>query len=326
MTKMNHWERVHATLRGEEVDRPAGSLWYHLLNGTGTAEEFAATVLNYYNTYDWDFLKVQNLGAYTPTGFSVSTWTGSDAKYLDSAELLSAMQVPDTAQGDFAEMEKAARLIREGLNGRAPFIWTMISPGVAIARLMPDRDTFVRMLRAYPQEMDHALDVVADTMISFAEKMVEAGTTGFFYGTNSLGTRMVFSNEEYRERLTPYDLKVLNALPRAGSKFTLLHVCQNDCMVREFKDYPVDIFNWDNRGAGNPSLAEVRELIGDRSVIGGLSRGTRLENMTPGEVKAEVATLKTALGTKNWFFGSGCAIPWTTPEANIHAAREALDE
>ena len=134
------------------------------------------------------------------------------------------------------------------------------------------------------------------------------------------------TNEEYREKFSPYDLAVLHELPKAGSKFTLLHVCKNDCMVRELMDYPVDIFNWDNRQSKNPSISEVRAMAGGRSVIGGISRGKTLESMTPDEVKAEVRTLRTALGTKNYFVGSGCAIPWTTPEKNILAVREALDE
>lgn len=326
MNAMNHWERVRATLKGEEVDRPAASLWYHLIDNTETTEKFAATVLNYYDKYDWDFLKVQNLGDYVPTGLSVGTWIDSGEKHFQSAQELAAMKVPDVTAGDFAKMEAAARLIKKGLDGRAPFIWTMTSPGVTIARLMPDPATFQHYLRTYPDEMNHALEVVADTMIAFAEKMVEAGTTGFFFGTNSLGTREVFTNEEYRERLSPYDLKVLKALPKVGSEFTLLHVCRSDCMVREFVDYPADIFNWDNRGVGNPSLAEIRAELNGRSVIGGISRGKKLESMTPAEVKAEVGTLRTALGTKNWFLGAGCAIPWTTPEANIRAVREAVDE
>ena len=37
MQSMNHWERVRATLKGEAVDRPAVSIWHHMIDGTDTA-------------------------------------------------------------------------------------------------------------------------------------------------------------------------------------------------------------------------------------------------------------------------------------------------
>ena len=95
MQSMNHWERVRATLKGEAVDRPAVSIWHHMIDGTDTVEQFAQTMLTYYNKYDWDFLKVQNLGAYVPTGLSVKTWFDSDEKYFRGADELAAMGYPD---------------------------------------------------------------------------------------------------------------------------------------------------------------------------------------------------------------------------------------
>lgn len=196
MQPMNHRERIRATLRGEDVDRPAASIWHHMISGTDTTEQFAQTIVNYYNKYDWDFLKVQNLGTYGPTGLSVKTWIDSDEKFFRSADELVAMKVPDVSAGDFEKMETAANLIGEGLYGRAPFIWTITSPGVTIARLMPDIPTFLHYLRTYPDAMSHALKVVTETTITFAEKMVKAGASGFFFGTNSLGTKDVFTCEE----------------------------------------------------------------------------------------------------------------------------------
>lgn len=328
--KMDHWERLRCTLAGNDVDRPPVSMWCHFWDRENTAEALAGSMLEYYNKYDWDFLKVQSRSTYAMEAFGLEVFY-EGAKHGVTKHPISgpkdylALKVPDVTAGPFKEMLDAADLINQGLNKRAPFIWTIFSPMVLASRMMPKEATFLEYLREYPQEANHALNVVADTLIAFAGHMIEHGATGFFYGTNSWGTTDAITEEEYRKYIMPYDLKVLEALPKVGSEFTLLHVCRDHCMVKAFKDYPVQIFNWDSRGEGNPSLSEVRSLVKDRTVLGGMNFNQKLVDATPEQLTAEVAALHTAMGNKHWILGGGCAFPWTTPEANLHAIREAID-
>ena len=57
---MNKIERVDKVLKGEKVDRPPISLWYHFGIQHSSGEQFAKTPLEYFNRYDFDFLKVMN--------------------------------------------------------------------------------------------------------------------------------------------------------------------------------------------------------------------------------------------------------------------------
>ena len=55
--EMTHWERVRATLAGEEVDRPAISMWRHFYSRETDPESLAGAMLAYQKENDWDFLK-----------------------------------------------------------------------------------------------------------------------------------------------------------------------------------------------------------------------------------------------------------------------------
>jgi len=57
---MNKIERVDRVLNGEEVDRPPLSLWYHFGIHHAGGEQFARIGLEFFNHYDFDFLKVMN--------------------------------------------------------------------------------------------------------------------------------------------------------------------------------------------------------------------------------------------------------------------------
>ena len=58
LPEMTHWERIRATLKGEETDRVPISLWRHWPPDDETPEGLAAVTLNWQTTYDFDLVKV----------------------------------------------------------------------------------------------------------------------------------------------------------------------------------------------------------------------------------------------------------------------------
>ena len=121
----------------------------------------------------------------------------------------------------------------------------------------------------------------------------------------------------------PYDLKLLNSV--SDAEFHILHVCQEQNMLNALRDYPVHAFNWDARGAGNAALLQGREWVGERPVIGGISHQTSLVEAAPQELTGEVRGLRVAMGQRGWMLGPGCTFEPSTPEANLHAVREAIE-
>ena len=120
----------------------------------------------------------------------------------------------------------------------------------------------------------------------------------------------------------PYDLKLLNALPQA--EFHLLHVCRDHNFLPSLTNYPVHAFNWDARGAGNPSLAEGRDLVGERAVVGGLPHKEDLRSGSPATLAAEVQGMTVAMGKKSWMLGTGCTFMPDIPEGSLLAIRQAV--
>ena len=329
---MNHWERIRATLKGEEVDRPAASFWCHYFDRENTAEKLAASMLDHQKKYDWDFMKVQARSTYIMEAFGLEVFYEDSGKHgvtkrpCVTAEDLARLTVPDVNAGPLGETIEAAKMINEGLKGEVPLMWSIYSPAVIASRLMPSEEDFLHCLYEHPEKAQHAMDVVGETLIKLSQELVKAGVNAFFYGTNSWATKDVLSVDDYRKHIAAHDLRVLNALPEAGSEFTLLHVCRNNCMVKDLANYPVQILNWDARGEGNPSLSEVREVAGGRTVMGGVNYDRRLVDATPRQAKAEVNALITAMGKKNFIVGGGCSFQRATPEVTMLAVRQALDE
>lgn len=63
---MNKIERVDRVLSGDEVDRPPVTLWYHFGVQHAGGEQFARITTEYFNYYDFDYLKVMNDYFYQP--------------------------------------------------------------------------------------------------------------------------------------------------------------------------------------------------------------------------------------------------------------------
>jgi uroporphyrinogen-III decarboxylase len=96
-------------------------------------------------------------------------------------------------------------------------------------------------------------------------------------------------------------------------------------MLSALADYPAQAFNWDVRGQGNASLAEGKQLLGGRTVIGGLQHRGELMGGTPEGLAASTRELAEAMGNQGWMLGSGCTYTPETPEANISAIRQAAE-
>ena len=308
-TEMTHWERVRASLKGEDVDRVPVSIWRHFFTRETSAEMLAEAMLGFQKRFDWDFMKVNPRASY-----HVEDW-GVKVKYQGDAEP-QVIETPVKNHDDWLKLEvldinkgvlkqhlTSLELIARGLKGKLPFIMTVFTPMAIASRMATSEEVFSRHLRENTPKVNQALEVITETFIKFSRACLERGASGLFYATTSWATADHLSDEEYLKYARPYDLKLLNALPPA--EFHVLHVCRQNNLLRAVKDYPVHAFNWDARGAGNPSLAEGKRIIGRAAVpvIGGIAHDESLVASTPERLAAEVKGMRVALGKKGWMVG-----------------------
>jgi uroporphyrinogen decarboxylase len=102
----------------------------------------------------------------------------------------------------------------------------------------------------------------------------------------------------------------------------MLHVCRDHNLLDLLLDYPVAMFNWDDHGAGNPSLADVAART-QATVVGGVNREL-VRSGTPEQVAAQVSTDLARAGTTRLLMAGGCGIAYDAAPANLEAVAAAV--
>jgi uroporphyrinogen decarboxylase len=114
----------------------------------------------------------------------------------------------------------------------------------------------VNLIRKRIAEVIHkVLAHITETLRSHVDELVDAGASGLFYAALQWTSLDVCDDAFYSEFGRPYDLKVLSAADNA--LFNIFHVCGNNIGLDRFLDYPNAVFNWNNFGPGNDSLAQA---------------------------------------------------------------------
>jgi uroporphyrinogen decarboxylase len=327
---MTHWERVHAALKGEDVDRVPVSMWRHFYGQETSAASLAEAMLSFQSRFGWDFMKVNPRASY-----HVEDW-GVELKYdgdnpphvtkipVSSPEDWLKLQVLDVNKGVLGEQLQSLEMIAKGLKGEVPFIMTVFTPLSIASRLVGSAETFMGHLREHTEKVHYAMDVIAETFTRFSKACLERGCAGIFYATTTWATKDRFSEEEYAKLARPFDLKLLRGLSPA--EFNVLHVCSRNNLFKSVLDYPVQAFSWDPRETSNPSLMEGKLLAGGRAVIGGIAHDKSLVEADPERLSGEVLGLQVAMGKRGRMLGPGCTFPPATPEANLQAIRHAVGD
>jgi uroporphyrinogen decarboxylase len=302
-------------------------MWRHFYAEETSTEKLAEAMVGFQRRFEWDFVKVNPRASYHAEDWGLRT------QYQESGppqvigtpirepEDWLKLEVLDFEQGVLGEHLRSLETIARGLGEQVPVLMTVFTPLSIAASLASSEDVFLRHLRENTDHVQHAMEVVTETFIRFSTACLERGASGLFFATTSWATSQRMTREEYSRFARPYDLRLLNSLP--ASEFHVLHVCRDFNMLDALKDYPVHAFNWDARGKGNPSLAEGRDLVRPKTVIGGLDHGSDLVRSAPQELERDVRRTRSAMGGTGWMLGAGCTFPPETPEANIRAIRRA---
>jgi uroporphyrinogen decarboxylase len=322
--------RVDAAVRNQAVDRPPVSLWRHFYECEENAEGLAGAMLAWHRKYDWDWMKVNPRASYHVEGWGV--------KLRFSGQPLIkpvVLDVPIKATGDWAKLRplstdegvldeqlEVCERICEALGGEAYICETVFSPLSIAGDLVATPQQLLADMQADPQAVHGALEVITATFRDFVTRLLKAGADGLFFATTEWATRDTLSDELYAEFGRPYDLQVLAAAQDAA--FNVLHVCKNHNMVLELADYPVHAINWAVGSPGNPPLHEVQARSG-KAVIGGL-RNETLQTGDPADVLSEARAASIQTTNRLWMLGPACSISVETPDANVRAARQAVDQ
>jgi uroporphyrinogen decarboxylase len=303
MTKI---ERVRAAVAGGEVDRPPFTVWYHFGLQHAPAERTAEAHVEFFETYDLDWLKVMNDYSY-PMPRGIET--------LAEPRDLRRITPIDVRQGALGEQLEAVRHIAQALRGRALLVDTVFNAWNTLRRNVL-KEAMEPLMREHPAELEAALAVVNENLTRYAVASLQLGVAGIFFSVPA--TAESVTAEQYERFMRPFDLAFLEAI-RPYGELHVLHAHGTRLHLDRLLDYPVHAISYGDRDSG-PPLAEMRTRT-SLALVGGLDH-VGFPNLSAARVREQVRSAVAEAGPRKLLVAPGCAIPtYSFPEL-IRAARD----
>jgi uroporphyrinogen decarboxylase len=324
---MHKRDRLQAIFAGDNVDRPAVSLWRHWPGDDQDAAELARAQTVFQNLYDFDFIKVSPSSSFSVEDWGVvSAYQGNNEgsrSYVQHVIRTPAdwgeLSVLDPRQGALGRQLRCLELLYDEYGDQVPFIQTVFNP-LSVAKYLAGDELMHVHLRRYPDALQAGLETITETVSRFVREVINTGAAGIFLAVQhaQLGS---LSESEYQDFGQPSDLAVLEATE--GAWFNLLHLHGEQVMFDLVAQYPVQVINWHDRETW-PTLKEGKARF-QGAVCGGLRQWDTLMDGTPNQVQAEAVDAMCQTEGRRFILGTGCVTPITSPTRNLCAARQAVE-
>lgn len=299
---MEKMERFLAASRGETVDTPPVGAWVHFGSSLWDAEVTADVHLQFFQDYDWDYIKVMNDYRFPVMG---------DVTEARTVEELTIVGAADLRYDNFDTQARVLQRIRAGAQG-APVVDTLFSPLQTVIRALGD--SVVPLLRSDPEMAHRVLGAVADRLVEYISATAEF-TDGLYFSVNGASSDWHgwgLTHEEFTQWVAPYDRRVLEA---ASDRVRIMHVHGYDLVPELVADYPVDVMSW-SHNQSRPTLAEVAQA-GKVVPMGGLDEVGSLY-WPPSRVRKNVLDSRREAGDRI-IVAPGCTVHSDTPPSVLRA-------
>jgi len=327
---MNRRDRLQCAIAGGEPDRVPVGAWGHFYREETTAAGLADVMVDFFERFDWDFVKVHARASYHVEGwgFTYTPSTRADTLHICTGHPIASpaswrtLRPLSVDAPPLREQIDALRSIRRRVGADVPVIMTVFSP-LDVAEKLVDRDA--KLLKAHieadPDAVESALAAIADTFARFVHALVAEGVDGIFFSTK-WANNVKLTAAQYQRLVRPYDLMVLEAARPLWCN--LLHLCEDHVQLEAMADYPVHVFHWDSHAGHNPGFADGQALV--RRAVGGGVDARTLAHGSPDDVLAKARAAIRATGGKGFVLGPGCSVQIAqTSGDNLRALRRAAE-
>jgi len=325
---MNKRERIEKTIAGEPVDRLPVGLWRHFPGDDQRAADLAQSIVDYQNTYDWDFIRVMPSANYMVTGYGTQDiWKGAAdgtrdiSKYIVQRSLdWTEVRTQDALRGDMGKQLESLRLLGNGFpDGKVPVILTVYSP-LAQAERLSGRELLLQNLRTHPDRLRTGLNILTESTLRLIEALRRIPVDGIWYVVEHASYHLM-TEKEYQEFGGVFDYKILESMPHSWW-LNIVEVQGRSPMLHLFGNYRVQGLCWEDR----ESSVDLSEGMGyfKGAICGGLGRG-ELQQGTPTTIQAAVRdAVNQTDGGRRLLLTTGGVMPVTTPMSHLRAARHAV--
>jgi uroporphyrinogen decarboxylase len=326
VTEMSKRERLEATIRGEQTDRPPVALWRHFPGDDQDPADLAASTVAFQQQYDFDFIKVTPASSFCVRDWGVEDyWIGNEEGTREHAHHpvrtaghWQALQRIGPDQGALGMQLRCLELIKDAVGDEVPFIQTIFNP-LSQAKNLVGKQNLIAHLREHPVAVRTGLEAITATTVRFIEAARERGIAGIFLAVQHASYELL-SEREYEEFGVPFDRRLLEAAD--GLWLNVLHLHGSRVMFDLLANYPVQVFNWHDRETP-PTLSEGQAWV-QGAVLGGLRQWDTMVRGAPEEVRGEAQDAIRQTGGRRFVLGTGCVTPITAPWGNLRAAREVV--
>jgi len=326
---MTRRERIRATLAGQATDRPPVSLWRHFYDREGSADALFHAMVEFQETYDWDFMKVNPRASYHVEDWGVRTERPGTGP-LDKPKVVhSVVREPedwdrirplDVHKGVLGEHLDAEERIAARVQGEVDWVMTVFNPISIAADLINDDARFVDHLRNHGERVHGALRAITETFAAFTRETMSRGAAGIFFATTDWGNATRIDRELMEEFGRPYDLRIL--AEAAAAPFNILHVCGPHAFLRELADYPVPVLSWECHDEGNPSIRAMRGVT-EKTLVTGINHEGVFVTGPAKKLEEEARAAVNESGGTRFILGPGCTVPAASPAEHYGIVREA---
>jgi uroporphyrinogen decarboxylase len=310
---MTKFERIRAAIAGEPVDRVPFGLWYHFLDipvEERAGKKLAKAELDFYRTYDTDFLKVMHDIPYDlPEG----------RQEIETLDEWKELEVIAPEEGNFGRQMTALRMIAAEVGKEVPVIDTVFNC-LAYADKITGKKA-MELLRESPADFHVGLGRIAETLSLWAEAIVKEGCAGIYFALQGASAD-VMSEKEYRQDFLPYDRQILERVENLGM-FNVLHLHGENLHWKVWDSLPFHALCW-SANLTPPSIGEARQHY-TGCIMGGVNE-VEIGKYTPGQVRTEICQAIKDAGERGLIIAPGCAVPTDCPPANLHAFKETVME
>jgi len=295
--KLSPKQRVERALRGEDVDRPPVTFWYHFLLEKEPGDRHAKATLDFQRKFRTDLVKVM-----------------SDFPYPKPAGKWYELKVEENP---FPEQIKALEIIRDGLAGGKYFVETIFNPW-NVAEKLSSKEEVRRLKAEKPQALLDALEAIAKSEANHARKAVATGASGIFLAIAN-AEEPVLSSSDYARFSEPFDKMVLDAVRLAPLNTLHLHG-DKVYLDRFYRGWPAAVLNYSTHGTGVP-VADVRAKW-PGVIMGGLDE-RNFRKLTAEEMTKQWQAAQQAAG-KRFLLAPGCSVPNDTTDEELNRLVHAL--
>lgn len=240
-------------------------------------------------------------------------------RLVSNAADVEALKVPGLSAGRIPEYLKANRLAVENIKDKWVFAGC-IGPYSLAGRLY-DMSEIMVAIYIEPDTIHQLLDKCTQFIITYCRELKKTGTNGVIMAEPAAG---LLSNEDCAEYSTRYVRQIVEVV-QDDNFSVILHNCGNkgQCTETMIESGAAAL----HFGNAIDMVETLEKCPSDLIVMGNLDPVNLFKTATPEKVKeATLELLKKAGRYKNFVLSSGCDIPPHTPEANIQAFYEALNE